>query len=297
MTSSTLAPRFLVVRPGALGDTILTVPLLRSIRDRYQWTLTLLGTRSYGLLMPSGVDFRAIDHPDWLWLFSDASSPLPPDVPWFHRAYIVLMHPERIVANLCRAGTRRCLTAPSMPPPGIHVVEHLHRGLGLEPPALEPALIHLRPKERRNVIWAHPGSGGPHKCVPLAFMAQMVTHLRERLGWDVVITAGEEDAFLKGHPEWTALVGGPRTHLLDSRSLLDLCKDLGGARLFVGNDSGISHLAAGLGIPSAVLFVATDPAQWAPWAPSEQLLIGDGAGESLCAGEWAERIVRVLVER
>ena len=297
MTSSTLAPRFLVVRPGALGDTILTVPLLRSIRDRYQWTLTLLGTRSYGLLMPSGVDFRAIDHPDWLWLFSDASSPLPPDVPWFHRAYIVLMHPERIVANLCRAGTRRCLTVPSMPPPGIHVVEHLHRGLGLEPPALEPALIHLRPKERTNVIWAHPGSGGPHKCVPLAFMAQMVTHLRERLGWDVVITVGEEDAFLKGHPEWPALVGGPRTHLLDSRPLLDLCRELGGARLFVGNDSGISHLAAGLGIPGTVLFVATDPAQWAPWAPADQLLIGDGAGKSLCAGEWAERIVRVLVER
>lgn len=297
MTASTGAPRFLVVRPGALGDTILTLPLLRSVRARYQCTLTLLGTRSYGVLMPSGVDFRAIDHPDWLWLFGDASSPLPPDAPWFHRAYMVLMHPERIIANLRRAGTRLYLTVPSMPPPGIHVVEHLHRGLGLDPPAMEPALSHLRPKEKTSVIWAHPGSGGPHKCVPLPFMALLVTHLRERLGWDVVITVGEEDAFLKGHPEWPALVGGPRTHLLESRPLLDLCRRLGGAQLFVGNDSGISHLAAGLGIPSTVFFVSTDPVRWAPWAPEEQLLIVDGTNQSLCAGEWAERIVRGLMER
>jgi heptosyltransferase-3 len=243
------------------------------------------------------VDFCGIDDPDWLWLFGNESSSLPPAVPKYHRAYVVLTHPEKIITNLGRAGTRDCLTVSSRPPSGTHVVEHLHQGLGLELPELKPTLDHLRTREKRNIIWTHPGSGGPHKCVPLAFMARVVTCLSERLRWDVVITVGEDDAFLKGDPEWPALVGGPRTHLLERRPLLDVCRELGSSRLFVGNDSGMSHLAAGLGIPSTIFFVATDPVQWAPWAPEAQTLIVESAGKSLCAGEWAGRIVRDLVKR
>ena len=38
-------------------------------------------------------------------------------------------------------------------------------------------------------------------------------------------------------------------------------------RLFLGHDSGISHLAAGVGTPSVLLFGPTDPAVWAPGNP------------------------------
>jgi ADP-heptose:LPS heptosyltransferase len=56
---------------------------------------------------------------------------------------------------------------------------------------------------------------------------------------------------------------------------VEICEKLGSARLFIGNDSGVSHLAAGLGIPSAVMFMATDPAQWMPWARPENLHVMD----------------------
>jgi ADP-heptose:LPS heptosyltransferase len=51
--------------------------------------------------------------------------------------------------------------------------------------------------------------------------------------------------------------------------------------LYLGNESGICHLAAGLGVPSIVLFVSTDPAQWAPWAPEEQVVPIDLRGRDL----------------
>jgi ADP-heptose:LPS heptosyltransferase len=37
-----------------------------------------------------------------------------------------------------------------------------------------------------------------------------------------------------------------------------------GCRLFVGNDSGISHMAAALGIPTIAIFGPTDPVLWSP---------------------------------
>jgi heptosyltransferase-2 len=54
------------------------------------------------------------------------------------------------------------------------------------------------------------------------------------------------------------------------------------AGLYVGNDSGISHLAAAWGAPVVTLFGPTDPAQWAPIGPRVTVLrAGDGRMESL----------------
>ena len=55
----------------------------------------------------------------------------------------------------------------------------------------------------------------------------------------------------------------------------------GARELFLGNDSGISHLAANLGVPSVVFFTITDPAQWAPWVPPDQIRIVDLRGQNL----------------
>ena len=40
---------------------------------------------------------------------------------------------------------------------------------------------------------------------------------------------------------------------------------ISGAELFVGNDSGPAHIAAAFGIPTTVIFGASDPAIWGPW--------------------------------
>jgi ADP-heptose:LPS heptosyltransferase len=60
---------------------------------------------------------------------------------------------------------------------------------------------------------------------------------------------------------------GPEEELdgaLRIADLYELAAWLGRARIFVGNDSGISHLAAAVGTPVVVFFRATDPRVWAP---------------------------------
>jgi ADP-heptose:LPS heptosyltransferase len=275
MTPRTAA--ILIVRPGALGDTILCLPLLASIRSEFpEAQITFLGNRSYKDLLPVGTEFQSIDASRWLWLFgsrTDVGSPRT-----FDRAYVILNRADEVARNLQNSGTKFVATAASIPQSGKHVVESLHEALAFHVPPKRPALIELAPRERSDLIWIHPGSGGPKKCVSLEIILRLVEFFRSETRLEFAVTAGEADGFLKVLPEWQKLIRGPRTHLLENRPLLELCRDLGGARLFIGNDSGISHLAASLGVPSAVFFVSSDPIQWAPWVPGEKLKIIDCRG-------------------
>ena len=296
MDAGKFPPRVLIVRPGALGDTILLLPLLESIRERHtDADLTVLGNRAYRDLIPRGIAFHAMDSRDWLWLFRAQTANLGPDARRFDAAYLVLTRPGQVEANLRRAGTETVLHVSSRPSEGTHAVEHLHQGLGLPIPPRDPVPPNFTRHERERVVWIHPGSGGPTKCIPLGWMRYFAESLQDALGWEKVVTIGEEDEFLRRSPEWQKLVDAPRTRVLGRMPLAELCGILGNAGLFVGNDSGIAHLAASLGVPAAVFFVTTDPVQWAPWVPETRLRVTDLRGVNLSYGTLrreAEALVR-----
>lgn len=296
--SSETAERILVIRPGALGDTILTLPLLSTLRDVHPLAeITLLGTRAYKDLIPAGTLFEPFDSGKWLSLFGDGTEGAGESAERFQAAYVILNRPDAVTSGLRRAGVASIKEVPSIPRKGMHLVEHMHKGLGLPIPPRAPCLRHLGPPETRDLIWVHPGSGGPRKCVPLGVMLSCVERLRAGTGWDVVVTAGEEDAFLRTLPEWHELVQGPHTVVMESRPLLELCAEFGSARIFLGNDSGIAHMAAGLGIFSVVFFVHTDPLQWAPWVPRERLRVLDLRGPSAPAAasyDFLDLIINML---
>jgi ADP-heptose:LPS heptosyltransferase len=67
--------------------------------------------------------------------------------------------------------------------------------------------------------------------------------------------------------------------------LYELACWLAGARLYIGNDSGITHLAAAAGAPALALFGPTDPAIWAPRGPNVRVVRWkpQGAGETNAA--------------
>jgi heptosyltransferase III len=274
----------LVIRSGALGDTILTIPLLESVQARHpDSTITFLGNGRYRDLIPPGIEVRAIDDPECLWMFGNSRDLREGAEESWDKAYVVSAKPERLVANLFAAGTKEVSSTTPLPIEGKHIVESIHEGLGLPVPAPRAVLRRLASSERRDLIWVHPGSGGPSKCLSLELMAEFAQNLSEHTGLRLAVTSGEADGFLKAMPEWERLITGHGTVLFEDRPLTELCKVLGGARLFVGNDSGVGHLAAGLGIPSIVFFAATDPVNWAPWVPAEQLTVLDlrGGPESL----------------
>lgn len=112
-----------------------------------------------------------------------------------------------------------------------------------------------------RVIAIHPGSGSPQKNWPLSSFATLAERIRKNhLGFPLWI-AGEADTAIAGSLE-AGLAGATPVFkgmsLLETASVLKLCQG------YVGNDSGITHLAALMGIPTLALFGPTDPAVWGP---------------------------------
>jgi ADP-heptose:LPS heptosyltransferase len=119
-------------------------------------------------------------------------------------------------------------------------------------------------------IAVHPGSGSPRKNWGYERWADTLGRLHDALGPDVsfLVVSGEAEAGTIR--EFLALLGAraiPHDHL-ESAPLPDLARALAACHLFLGHDSGISHLAAAAEVPGLLLFGPTDPAVWAPAHPS-----------------------------
>jgi hypothetical protein len=94
----------------------------------------------------------------------------------------------------------------------------------------------------------HPFSGSPRKNWPLDKFRALARRLERAM--PVCWCSGPEDP--------------PLENAVRIPDLYDLACWLAGARLYIGNDSGVTHLAAAVGVPVLALFGPTDPAVWGP---------------------------------
>ncbi len=111
--------------------------------------------------------------------------------------------------------------------------------------------------EKRDFIAIHPFSGSAQKNWPLEKFQEVAAQSRLAV-------------------EWAAAPDG--THRF--QSLVDVAVWLASARLYLGNDSGISHLAAAVGTPVVALFGPTDPKIWAPRSTAVKILQIESASVS-----------------
>lgn len=266
----------LAVHPGALGDVLLAIPALRALRSGVDAPLALAAQPRIGALLAAlGVVEHALDFDtlglDALFVDEPACRPRLPAVErlvcWFGARDPVFV--RRLTALVPNA-----VVAPSFVP-GRLVWEHLLATLDAPTgawcmPAGVPdavrtegaaALARAGFDGPRPWLVVHPGAGSTAKCWPAEAFARTITTLAARARLNVVVHVGPADA---------AVAATLRRHLgagvawLESPSLPALAGALAHATIYVGNDSGVSHLAAVLGVPSLVLF---DPRHlaWRPW--------------------------------
>ncbi len=259
----------LVIRSGGLGDFVLTLPLLQALRRRSH-TLRVLTRPSYAELLPEGLADQAGDVESAGLHRLAAGSPSPSAGRWLARArvHVFANRPDQGFREAALAhGAREVCTLEPRPSAPPHVSLRMLHGAGLD---ADPLLLERPPLAREGhgegVLWLHPGSGSASKNARLEGFAE----LARAWGEPVVVSLGEAELALL--PRYRRLFER-RTELLVAPTLAEFRARLEReACAFVGNDSGPTHLAAALGVPTAACFVRTDPAIWRPLGRRVQLL-------------------------
>lgn len=239
--------RLLLVRPGAIGDTIVWLPAAERWRAPYTeiWVpsrnvplVRHLGvTRS---IASTGLELFGIDGVTPLTSLLDTFKQFDEIVSWYGANRTEFRDAARATGMPFRFFDALPLDAN-----GIHAVDFYLAQCGV-PAGAVPRLPVTRRDEGYAVI--HPFSGSKRKNWPLdAFRA--VAAALEREGVEVRWCAGPEE---------------PLERAMRFDDLGKLAEWLAGASVYIGNDSGISHLAAACGVPVVALFGPTDARVWAP---------------------------------
>ena len=125
----------------------------------------------------------------------------------------------------------------------------------------------------------HPGSGSPKKNWPSARFVELLSRLKvgfpRARPWLLQGPADGEAVHAIGEGLGKLM----EIPLLRPHRLTDLTALLQEATLFVGNDSGVTHLSAALGVPTIAIFGPSDPAVWAPIGPRTYVLYGESPCE------------------
>lgn len=293
--------RILVIRGGAIGDFILTLPAIKLLRDRFPKAhIEILGHKHIVALAEKRFyadAVRSIESALLAGFFAKQATLQGDLADYFANFDLIvsyLFDPDGIFeANLRRCRIRTLIAAPSKLDRREHAAFQLARpfeslGLRLDNPA---ARIYPSEDDRdfarryfgnsKRPIAFHPGSGSETKNWPIEKWTTL---------GDLLLTAGHDLLVIEGEADET------RTRILASEwsgkpvrfaknlPLPQLAALLEGC-LFVGHDSGISHLAAAVGARSILLFGWTDPAIWAPANKNVTVLkVPDGKIEYLDVG-------------
>ncbi|CAN5315759.1 hypothetical protein BH20VER2_BH20VER2_00650 [soil metagenome] len=277
--------RILVIRGGAIGDFILTLPAIRLLREEYPHAhLEILGykhivalaegryyaqaTRSieYGAL--ASFFARGAELPDELAdYFSD-----------FELVVSYLFDPDGIFQqNLARSGVDYFISANPKMAGDKHAAvqlanalrEQLHLRLSDPAARLYPSLADRAAAQTflagttPPVVALHPGSGSETKNWPIEQWVQLGDALlKSRLATSLLVIGGEADE--QQLAAFRASLRDERIRFAQNLPLPELAAVVERCALFLGHDSGISHLAAAVGTPCLLLFGPTEPAVWAP---------------------------------
>jgi ADP-heptose:LPS heptosyltransferase len=286
-----------LIFPGALGDLLLALPTLRRLRRQFAGGSTTLVVaeplRSLARLMGVAEHVASLDDASSAWLFGGSRLPAwltgrPAVYAWLGSGDATLR------ARLDAVASPACLLAVERGSGVLHAAvayavaasvgalrSRLVADARLTPPD-SAAARSLIGRLARPVLAIHRGAGAPSKR------------------WSPDAFDAVADGWRRGRGDVVELLGPaetndqPRAGVVPVRdwSLPDVAALLGSVAAYVGNDSGVSHLAGAVGARGVVVFAATDPRRWRPLSPAMVALGGSSGG--LARAPRATRVLQIL---
>lgn len=308
--------KVLFIRGGAVGDFILTLPAIQLVREGLPGTeIGILGYEPIIELAKAGNladETRSIEYGPLSSFFIPGTLLLPELMEYFKRFSVVVSYlydPDGYFEdNLKRAGVETLIRGPHQvdeTSPAIPAATQLAKPLEQLALFLEDPFVELRIDEAhtaaarrflegegahrpdRPLIALHPGSGSPRKNWSFEGWAEVAGRLHDLRDGNVqfLITSGEaEDTVID---QFLALLNDRGISFLHAQHqpLPVLSALIRNCVLYLGHDSGISHLAGTCGIPCLLLFGPTQPDIWAPKNPQVEIMPAPDNDISRCKPE------------
>ena len=297
---SATKPKILVIRGGAIGDFILTLPAIAALRRQFpQAHLEVLGYPHIAQLAVAGglVDrVQPIEARGLAGFFARGGTLEPNLMDYFSEFDLVISYlydPDEIFkTNVCRCAVGQFIVGPHRP----DEADRIHATQVYLKPLERLAIFDADPVPRLNVgqasslsqtsstillnqvgdrrdacptLTLHPGSGSEKKNWPETKWAELIQQIMVTTNWNLLLVGGEAEG--ERLRRLATAMPSARCSIAQSLPLVELAQRIQSCAAFVGHDSGITHLAAAVGLPCIVLWADTLEEVWRP--QGEQLVV------------------------
>lgn len=269
----------LVYHNGALGDFLTSLPLLKLFRNIYTDYICLLGNPSYARLAKAAAlidEILDINSQSFIPLFLEEYDQRTDElINRFDRFLLFSDHNSCLVKNISRCTSSNVLVHPPFPPnENTHIVnyhlslfqQHIRQDFDILPefniPPEEADKVKQLLSDTREFVVLCPGSGSRLKNWPFKNFLALSEQLKNR-GFKIIWIAGPAEFDLQ-FPE--------NDTILFNQSLLSIAFLFKHCSCYIGNDSGITHLAAMIGCRTIVLFGSSNPTVWSPVGKSVTII-------------------------
>lgn len=268
----------LIYHHGALGDFITTFPLLSYLRSNSDSKICLLSKTSHGQLAEAAglIDnYIDVNSRTFLCLFMEKlTKQTEMFLKRFNRFIIFANHDSPLIEHIRQIHNVQVYIQPPFHKSKIHTA-HYHMSLLKEhgcsiedyklhfsiPKNIQESADTLVYNKDKTVIIA-PGSGSPIKNWPIEKYKELSFHLKEKYFKVIWVAGPAENHFTL--PENETVVRTP--------DLLSLVAFFLNSKYYVGNDSGVTHLAGISGCNVIALFGPSDPVVWKPLGNSVNVI-------------------------
>jgi heptosyltransferase-3 len=297
--------KILVIRGGAIGDFILTLPAIAALRQRFPGAcLEVLGYPHIAQLAMAGgmVDGLQPIEARGLATFFASDGELDNDFADYFSEFDLIVSYLYDPDGIFRMNIGRCTSA--------QFIQGPHRPD--EDETVHASKVYLQPLERLAIFDAdpvprlslnarpsmlhrlalHPGSGSESKNWPEENWAKFLEHLVNSTSLNLFLVGGEAEG--ERLQRLARTLPPERREVAQSLPLVELAQKLQVCTAFVGHHSGISHLAAALGLPCLVLWADTVEEVWRPQGEHVRVL-NDNHGLYALRFELVWKIVRELL--
>jgi heptosyltransferase-3 len=296
-----------------IGDTLFVFPILSALRAKYKDAhITFV---SYALVAPLAQEWGFVDEvfdrkdEQWKELSSPGGIRSAKLLDLFGKTDCVICWEVDmggvISHNLRSVGVKAVFVVPENPieTGSMHVADFMAKAAGLQSLGIENVVAEYAPPRWEGgnkfcfftpPIAVHPGSTDEKRRWPAPYFATVINQLIRR-NYPVLLLAGPSEAeTLASVRQYISpnMKPGMLT-ILGNKSLLEVAQQLKQSRFFLGNDSGIGHLAGLLGVPMLALFGPTDPSLKRPAGPYVETL-QEMPMDNLSPGRVLEHILQRL---